>query len=233
MITIYALCYNEEVMLPYFIKHYRYRFPGCRIVLWDNESTDGTHDIAIANHCEIRTYYTGGKLNDVKYLELKNSWWKDADTDWVLICDIDEHVDIDSYMLSVEQERGASYIRAEGWNMVATHDTLNPNEVYAAVRAPSYDKIYLFNKNAISEINYQAGCHKANPIGRVLPSMNIYRCLHYKYLNLEYMIQRHSHFASRLSEDNHRKGYGYHYLRTPAEIKREFEEAQLNAKVIR
>lgn len=233
MITIYALCYNEEVMLPYMIKFYRARFPNCRIVLWDNESTDSTHEIAIANHCEIKTYYTGGKLNDVKYLELKNSWWKDADTDWVLVCDVDELCDINDYMLRTEEERGSSLIRFHGFNMVNMWDNIDAASIKTGVRAESYDKCYLFNKQAISEINYQAGCHKANPVGRVLQSLNIYRCFHYKYLNLEYMIKRHEHFASRLSEDNHKKGYGYHYLYGREKITKEFNEARKNAKVIR
>lgn len=220
-------------MLPYFIAHYRKMFPNCRIVLWDNESTDRTHEIAIQNYCEIKTYCTNGKLSDKTYLEIKNNWWKEADTDWVLIADIDEHVEIDSYMLQVEEERGASYIRSQGFNMVALFDTLDPTEIKTALRAPSYDKIYLFNKEAINEINYGPGAHSASPIGRVLPSMNIYRALHYKYLNLEYMIKRHAHFASRLSPDNIKKGYGFHYKYGAEKITAEFKEAQVNAKVIR
>jgi len=35
--TIYTITYNEELMLPYFIRHYRLRFPNCKIVVYDNE----------------------------------------------------------------------------------------------------------------------------------------------------------------------------------------------------
>jgi hypothetical protein len=232
MITIFALCYNEEVMLPHFIRHYRSRFPGCRIVLWDNESTDSTHDIAIDNHCEIKTYCTSNQLNDVKYLELKNNWWKDAETDWVLVCDVDEHLDINAETLRFEDQIGASFIRAQGWNMVALHDTLNPNEIKTAVRAESYDKIYLFNRKAISEINYQPGAHRAQPTGRVSPSLKIYRCFHYKYLNVDYMIKRHHIFSDRMCEANIKKGYGAHYHYPADRIRKEFKEAQENAIVI-
>lgn len=233
LITVFGLCYNEEVMLPFFIAHYRKMFPGCRIVLWDNESTDRTHEIAMMNNCEIRTYDTNGKLNDEKYLELKNTWWREAETPWVLIVDIDEHVEINQHQLQEEENRCASLIRFEGWNLVNMGDGMNPEEIKTAVRATSYDKSYLFNKEAIHEINYRPGAHTAQPKGRVLQSHGIYRCFHYKYLNLPYMIARHEHFASRLSPENIKRGYGFHYKYGAEKITAEFEEARRNAKVIR
>ncbi len=229
LITVFGLCYNEELMLPYFISHYRKMFPDCRIVLWDNESTDKTHEIAIANNCEIVLYSTAGKLNDVKYLELKNNAWKTALTDWVLVCDMDEFVDIDERRLSAEEETGSTLVRFEGWNMTAINETLNPTEIKTAIRAESYDKSYLFNKRYIEEINYSPGAHKADPKGLVRLSVNTYRCFHYKYLNLEYMIKRHAHFAARLSDENKAKGYGGHYQYTRQRITKEFTTAQRNA----
>jgi glycosyltransferase involved in cell wall biosynthesis len=44
--TVFTITYNEELMLPYFVNHYRSRFTNCKIVVYDNESIDKTVDIA-------------------------------------------------------------------------------------------------------------------------------------------------------------------------------------------
>jgi glycosyltransferase involved in cell wall biosynthesis len=46
MVTIYTITYNEELMIEFFINHYRKKFPGCEIVVFDNYSTDKTVEIA-------------------------------------------------------------------------------------------------------------------------------------------------------------------------------------------
>jgi glycosyltransferase involved in cell wall biosynthesis len=53
-IWAYAICWNEEVMLPYYLKHYE-KFCE-KIIIYDNMSTDNSRNI-IKNHplCEIRT----------------------------------------------------------------------------------------------------------------------------------------------------------------------------------
>src|SRR5690242_6609125 len=94
MITVHALMFNESLILPYFVKHYRTMFPDCRIVLFDNESTDNSVKIAHQLDCEIITYQTGGKLSDATYLKLKNSVWKSASTEWVVVCDCDEFLHV-------------------------------------------------------------------------------------------------------------------------------------------
>lgn len=90
MIHIFTIAYNEALMLPHFIAHYRAMFPDCAITVYDNMSSDATVDIALSENCEVVPYDTGGKLSDAKYLEIKNHCWKQAKSDWVLVCDADE-----------------------------------------------------------------------------------------------------------------------------------------------
>ena len=71
------------------IDHYRERFPGCRIVVNDNMSTDRTAQIARANCCEV-IIDTNFRKIDAPLTKIKNSCWKTASTDWVLVCDLDE-----------------------------------------------------------------------------------------------------------------------------------------------
>lgn len=237
MITIYTIAFNEKLMLPYFVAHYRSLFPKCRIVVYNNMSDDGTKELALSLNCEVIDYDTGGKLSDAKYLDIKNNCWKNAPgnqeaaarTDWAMIVDMDEHCIIGESDLINESENGATILKFEGFNMVNMLHNLAIETIQYGVRAPSYDKSYCFNIREIKEINYEPGCHHARPVGNVRYSQSFYRCLHYKYLNIEYMIKRHALFASRLSDDNIKKGFGFHYRYPASRIKKEFMQAQRNA----
>jgi hypothetical protein len=234
-LSIYAICYNEEHMMRHFVNHYRNRFPDCSITIFDNHSTDKSAALARALSCNVILYDTQGKLNDRRYLEIKNSCWKDCETMWALICDMDEHCVINGEQLSVEHEYGATLIRFEGHNMVSMLP--NPNidipSIKYGVRAPSYDKNYLFRVDQIQDINYGWGCHKSNPTGKIVESHGIYPVWHYKYIDPDFMVARHAHYASRMSNENLQKGLGFHYAFPEDRIRAEFEEARKNAIKIR
>lgn len=223
--TVFTIAYNEAFFLPYFIAHYRRCFPGCRIVVYDNQSTDDTRLIAEEAGCDVIEYDTNGKLCDTTYLQIKNNCWKNT-YGWALICDVDEICDFTSNDLSREAMRGNTIIRFKGFNMVNLSDNMEVTEIGYAVRAESYDKIYAFNALLLQEINYAPGCHSAAPVGTVKYSQSTYTCRHYKYINPDYMIARHAHFASRLSDENLRRGYGGHYQYTPDQIREEFEQVR-------
>lgn len=232
MITIYTICYNERLMLPHMIAHYRKNFTNCKIVIFDNCSEDGSQEIAKAAGCQVITYDTGGKLDDAKYLEIKNNAWKDANTNWILVCDVDELCDINEKELFREEGNGATAIQFHGFNMVNMRDDLDIESIEMGVRAPSYDKLYLFDKSQISAINYSPGCHGASPLGKIKLSKSVYLCKHYKYINPNYMIARHALFASRMSDNNKKRGWGAHYNYSPERIRQEFENARLNAQIV-
>lgn len=230
--TVFTITYNEQLMLPFFINHYRSRFPNCNIVVFDNESTDNTVKIALENDCEVITYKTNGKLDDTKYLEIKNNCWKVCNG-WVIVADCDELIDISNYILTLEENEGNTLLRFNAFNMVNMADNLDIDSINYGLRAESYDKSYCFDARFVSEINYSAGCHSASPIGSKISYSNyIYNAYHYKYINPDYMVIRHANFAKRLSEINLKKGYGGHYLQTESQIRNEFLNARKNAKLI-
>lgn len=241
MVTIYTIAFNEELMMPYFIKHYRKMFPDCRIVVYDNESTDRTVDIVNSfPNTEVRTYSTGGKLNDEVYLEIKNNCWKDAKTDWVLVCDVDEHLYISSSHLQMEEVVGTNIIIGKAFNMVGFTELESEvviDEISYGVRAESYDKAYLFRKKFFKEINYGPGCHTSNPVMNTfclkVENYTSYILKHYKYIHPDYMVRRHKLFASRLSDVNLKKGFGYHYLYSEQKIREEFKQAREQAYEIK
>src|SRR3989338_8384979 len=118
MITVYTLAYNEELLIQFMIDHYRTRFPGCRIVVNDNMSTDNTVKIARANGCQVIPYDTNNQIQDRRYMEIKNNCWKDAKTDWVLICDMDELLEINANQLKTEEKSGTTIVRSTFYTMV-------------------------------------------------------------------------------------------------------------------
>lgn len=232
-LTIYTIAYNEEIMLPFMIDWYRKRFPECKIVVYDNYSTDDTVAIALKNNCEVILYDTNDQLSDSKYLEIKNNCWKTAITDWVLICDVDELLDINEQQLIFEKEKNTTIIKAEGWNMLNLNNNLDLETITHGFRSPSYDKKFLFRKDYITEINYEPGCHEAYPIGNKKYTDTIYKCFHFKFINEDYIVNRYKLFANRMSSLNKKNGWGVQYLQKEKEIREHFEQMKKWEHVIK
>lgn len=215
MITLYTICYNEEKILPFTIKHYRDRFPDCRIVIYDNESTDNSVSIAQENNCEIISFSTGNTFADGKHLEIKNNCWKDSTTNWNIVCDCDELLDIKISDIVEEERCGTNMIKCDGYSIVNRDPSITIENMKFGYYDPGYSKPYMFNKGDIKEINYEPGAHKANPITHVnkdlKDSINTYKALHYKYLHPQYTIDRYKLFNDRLSDENIKNGWGIHY----------------------
>ena len=223
MITIYTICFNEELILPFFVKWYRKKFPNCRIIIYDNYSTDSTEKIALQNNCQVIKYDSNNQIRDDLYLNIKNNCWKDAETDWVLVCDVDELLDINQTQLIGEN---CSIILSKGYNMINIEDNLDLESINYGIRAKQYDKYYLFNRLKIKEINYEAGCHSSNPVGEVIFSKNIYNLYHYNMLSEQYLINRYKRNFERLSKENKKNGWGIHYKESEQTIKDKFKVAK-------
>jgi len=222
MLTIYTLTYNEEKLIEFFINHYRNNFPNCEIIIYDNESTDNTVEIAKKNNCKVITYRTDNKLSDAEYLNIKNNCWKTSESEWVIVCDCDELLEINQEQLQTEANNLVNIIKPTGYSIMNFNDNIPISEMKYGFRDIGFDKCVLFNKNKISEINYQPGAHTCNPIvifGYNLKyNVNNFRLLHYKYLNIDYTIERHKMFYERLSSNNKQKGWGIHYGFSPESI---------------
>jgi len=236
MLHIYTIAYNEEIILPYMIKHYRDRFPDCSITVYDNQSTDSTKQIALNNNCEVIEYDSENQVRDDLYLKIKNNCWKKQPERWALVCDVDEFLFIDIHELTHEQNRGNTMIKSEGWNMISTNpdpSIINFEEIKYGSRAPQYDKAYLFDTTALSEINYSAGCHYCNPVGKIQRSENAYKLLHYKAISEDYIVQRHLEFGRRMSKQNLSHGWGAHYLDSEETIRKNHKHFQTDPALIK
>jgi glycosyltransferase involved in cell wall biosynthesis len=229
MITIYTITYQEEHIIEYFVKWYRDRFKDCTIVVFDNESTDNTRQIATDLGCEVITYCTGNKLSDSTYLQIKNNIWKQAETDWVIVCDVDEFLDVDESYLNTNQ----TLYKAKGYNMCNVDNLADITEIKHGVEAIQYDKTILFNKKYINEINYGAGCHYCQPKGNIIYSGVNPSLYHMKFINVDLIVHKYKTYAERLSDENKAMRWGYHYEQDEYFIREEFKNTLQIATKIR
>lgn len=231
MITVYTITYNEELLIQFMIDHYRTRFPGCRIVVNDNRSTDNTVKIALANSCEVISFDSNNQFEDRHNMDFKNNCWKEAKTDWVLMCDLDELVDISEAELKTEENTGTSIIKTEYYDMINMENNLDIAGIKYGVKSPIPGKFNLFNKKLISEINYGPGAHACNPTGTIKYSDKAYRVYHYNSISEDLTIKKFKIRSKRLSQENIKNGWGTYVFMTPEEIREEY--ANERAKAIR
>jgi hypothetical protein len=232
MVTIYTISYNEELMMEFFINHYRGLFPNCEINVYDNQSTDKTVEICKKNNCNVIEYNTNNTLSDSEYLKIKNNCWKTSKTDWVIVCDVDELIEVTMNDLLKEESEGTNCFLFHGYSMMSNDEEIDLKNMCYGFRDLGFDKTFLFNKKLINEINYSPGCHKSQPKSNlgVKFSKKTYRALHYKYLNPKYTVERHSLFGNRLSDENKRKGWGIHYTFTEESIIKYYHEMSKKLK---
>jgi glycosyltransferase involved in cell wall biosynthesis len=213
------------------IDHYRERFPNCRIVVYDSGSTDATLKIAEKNACEIRTFSHYGQFDEDRHVAIKNHCWKDASTDWVLMCDLDELLDINTDELKTEEADDTTIVRSEAYDMVDMDDKLDIAGMKYGVRDYGQDKSYLFNKKYIREINYASGCHSCNPEGTIVHSNKTYKLYHYCYPNYEVSSARFKLYRARINpNDNKSNSY---YSETPEQTRALYTEAREKAIKVR
>lgn len=213
-LTVFLIAYNEAIMLPYTIAHYRSRFPGCRIVVYDNFSEDITADIAIAAGCEVRDFWTDNKMDDQALVNVKNNCWK-GEQGWVIVCDVDELLDATYKDLS-----GCTVFDSEVIDMIGNQG--DPERVRLGVSYPHCPrKMTCFHAPSVESMNYGFGAHTAMPIGHISISTGL-KIYHYKYLSPEYIIARNAAIGARLSPSNKRLGLSFHYLFGKRKVRRIF-----------
>lgn len=198
-IDVFAICFNEQFLLPHFIAHYKAM--GANITIYDNCSTDNSKQIIKDAGCTLMTYDSGGQIRDDLYLGIKNEVWKRSKAEWVIICDLDEFLEINFDISKY------NIIRTQGYDMIGAP----PSQLGCANNM--YSKYVMFRPDAFTQIGYQPGCHSINPTpnGQVLLSKETAKLLHYKYISEDYVYNRHVLYQVRLSDFNKQYGFGVEY----------------------
>ena len=222
IVHAFFLCYNEENILPHLLKHYS---SFCeKIIILDNHSTDKSCEIIQSfPNTEIIPYDSNDELNDGIYLKLKNHVWKSSVgyADYVIVGDCDEFLYHENMVefLKESKQKGITIFKPEGFHMVADENfKLNVEDnlidlVKSGIKLNVLDKLMMFDCNQILNINYNFGCHTANPQGVInLHQYGGLKMLHYKFLGVENYVYKNSLRRERLSQFNKQHGLGTYYL---------------------
>ena len=220
-VHLYAKLWNEEEMLPFFFRHYDPLID--RYIIYDDGSTDNTLKL-LAEHDRVevrpfaRTHPTSLVLSAQ---ELNNSMWKESrgQANWVIITSADEHlyhpVGLRRY-LHVARCRGITAVPALAFQMVAD-EFPSPGEYLVKTRrsgAPldHYNKLSVFDPDAVRETRYEVGRHSAALEGRIrYPKRDRLLLFHYKFLGMDYLLRRYALLSSGLGPTDKQNEWGYQY----------------------
>jgi glycosyltransferase involved in cell wall biosynthesis len=191
-LTIVLFCYNEEVLLPLALDHYRSRFPKAHILVLDNDSTDSSRQIAQARDCEVRQWTTGTQASIGEMMKLKNNVWKDLSSNWVLIADMDEWAELTEDQLAAEHAAGRTILHFRGVQVVGNSNSALLDDIDLHALDKGYLDIWFnkhicFRRDVISEMNYTPGAHKSYPKGQIVFGKTVYKLKHMNYLGLPWI----------------------------------------------
>ena len=191
-VEIFTVLKDAEYILPLYLEHYANNFPGCKINIYDNGSTDSSLELCKAAGCNIIPFLDFVPLVKEHYLtDHKNNVWKNSDADWVIVCDVDEIIQINHEDLVDLNE--VDIVQFKGYNMMDVDDLKDPKLFTQGTPAGMYSKACLFRPN-IEEINYTPGAHGFNPDPKYRVSKLKYKLLHYNrsWFNFENFCVCHS-----------------------------------------
>jgi hypothetical protein len=220
IVHLFAQCWNDKWMLPFFFRHYD---PSVdRYFIYDDRSTDGSVSL-LQSHAKVipRSFERSSADSFVlSQQRFSNECWKQsrAQADWVIITDVDEHLfhpDGRDYLARCSAE-DVTMIPALGFQMLS--ETLprpeqNLSRDYT-VGAPWVNmmKASIFNPDAIREMNFAPGRHTSDPVGRIkVPQVDEMLLFHYKYMGLRQTHFRHQQLRTGLRSRDLQQGWGHKY----------------------
>ena len=191
---------NESEMLTMYLDHYTKSFPDCKINIFLSNFPANYYGREISllkmYGCNIKTveldsmekYYKNIINEEVKnYLEkdknFKNSIWKSSTSDWVIICDIDEILSIDTQEL---KKIKSDVIEFVGYNMIRYNKKSKFKDLTYGIKDKRYNKTCIF-KPSVEEMNFSLGQHRCNPTTDKI-NKGKYKLLHYKKSNVDKFI---------------------------------------------
>ena len=220
-IDLYARCWNERDMLPFFFLHYDRLVQ--RYIIYDDASTDNSQEILRLNpKVELRPMppYSDPESRISSALALQETCWRESRgiADWVIVTDIDEHLyhpDMYGYLAQCRTQ-GVTIIPALGYQMLSEqfpeHNTLLCRSLTRGACDELYSKLNIFSPNEIDAVNYTPGRHTATPTGRVvLPARDELLLLHYRFLGFERVRKRLAQVLTRQRKTDIAMGWGVQY----------------------
>jgi len=236
-IHIFIFCFNEAILLPQTIKHYKTMLPHSIITIYDNESTDNSVKIARDLGCNIISWSTNGIFNEIKKKTIFNNCWKGIKEGWVIVCDMDEWLCITEDDLQKEQSNGTTILSICGYNItgMSKDKDLKDIKLHSLKRAyyNNYEnKNLCFHLPEIKEMNYGMGSHTSKPKGIIKYSSKLYVNKHMNDLGLPFLINKMKTRFMR-TRKMRKMGFSTHYINDILEIKKKFYQNIKNSKNLR
>lgn len=236
-IHVYALCWNEEKMLPYFFKYYDNI--ADQYYIFDNGSTDNSLSI-LKSHPKVhidKFEIEGNSLVKSAQNQFNHFWKKSrGKADWVIVCEIDEHIYHPNLRTYLQEciNKGITLVVPNGYEMVSDYfpnsNKLLHETIKQGVRSQTMDKPQIFNPSAIQEINFSPGRHTAAPVGNIVkPPNSEVKLLHYKYIGFDYLNSRQSALKQGLREGDVANLWGVQYLWNERKKREQFEFLRNNS----
>lgn len=225
--------------MPFFFRHYDRVVD--RYIIYDDGSTDDTLKLLAAHdRVEVRSFVRSHSASLVLSSQaLNDSMWKESRglADWVIITSVDEHLYHPiglKWYLRTAKWRGVTAIPALAFQMVADEFPL-ADEYLARTRRfgvplDQYNKLNVFDPNAVSETRYAVGRHTAALEGRIrYPRKDTLLLLHYKFLGRDYLRRRYAQLNARRGSHDKENNWGYQYDLKDEALDAQFAELRGNA----
>ena len=223
IVNVFVLCYNESILLPHTIKHYKTFLPSCKITILDNESTDNSVEIAKLYGCDVLSWSSENIINDHKYKFLKNNAWKFLKEGWVLVIDMDEWVCVTEDELIYEKSKGTTILKIQGLEMVGESNKtdlsdINLHNLKKHIENDEESKHLCFLREKINDMNYGMGAHFSFPRGIIKYSDKTYYNKHMSNLGLPFLLNKMQKRFER-SEQMRKLGFATHYTNDEEKVK--------------
>jgi glycosyltransferase involved in cell wall biosynthesis len=230
-IHAHILAWNESKILPFTLDYYGQMCD--KIFIYDNMSTDNSDEIykRYGHNIQVIKWNSNDQINEVNYIKLKSFGYRQfsKDCDWVIICDCDEFL-YHPYLLeklNEYQAMGITLPKICGHDMVSKELPIRDVEklLPALIKTGSqryepFCKRIIFNPKL--DIIYGVGAHSI----QIQNSQFIkeseteeLKLLHYKFLGHEYIKERYTFLANRVSQANKEKGFADHYFHIDRTLK--------------
>ena len=227
-INIFLLCFNESILLPHTINHYKTYLPNSVITIYDNESTDNSVEIAKSLGCKIISWSSKNIIDDYKYIDIKNNCWKNIKNGWIIVADMDEWLCVTEDQLNNELLNETTILNIYGVEMIGESLTIDLSDIDLQtitkyIDYPNESKNLCFLREKIIDMNYGMGAHVCYPEGLIIYSSIFYINKHMSNLGIPFitnkMIKRYE--RSKLMQT---KGFATHYTNNTNKIKSYYNE---------
>src|SRR3990172_147094 len=182
-VFVYTICKDEVDMIPWFLRHYE-TFAE-RIIVYDEQSKDGTREILMRHpKVEIREW-TGRGLDDEMFTHFVNTVPAEAagHADWVMWSDVDELL-YNPNISHVLKNANEDMILARGYALISGEKGMYVNhQLYHCVRTgyqqPNYDKYICWRPqikvaHTIGRHTYQPDWPRCEGMKGMIPKLKLF-----------------------------------------------------------